>query len=254
MCADFATLNFEVNTGTNATPTWTNLSVANAEVRWWDQATAGANVAQASWPATIRPTSGTAQIAFTYAYPAPATGGLGFIGGGTATPATYAIANSRWARWNWSGEAGSGFASAPIFTAYLTTSHGAITRGVAAGGQNMLEGSADTTNVSAFSYLKGNAYGQLNGAADATQPPAGTPLPNAPLVASGTTNSVSPTAGANWLAQFQSLQGDNDYITFPSIPAAATADKWSVHFALFTGVNMLPGTMIPVISLKYTFS
>jgi hypothetical protein len=244
--ADFTVLTLDANTGTQATPVWTSVLGANREVRWYDQSTAGASVASAAWPATIRPTSGTAQVSFTYAYPADASGGLGFLGNTSAIPATY-IANTtnyHFARWNWDN-VGS-FASAPIFTAYNTTAHtGPTVRNSPSGG--LLEGSADTTNVSAFSYLKGNAFGQVALAA------IGTNLA-APTVTAGVTNSASPAAGANWMTTFQSLMADLDYITAPFTPAATAANFWSVHFALFTGLNMLPGTLVPVMSLKYTFS
>jgi hypothetical protein len=243
--ADFTALSMDGNTGVQATPVWTNLITPGArEVRWADVATSGA-VSAASWTATIRPTSGTAQVNFTYAFTADTTS-LGFLGNTSATPATY-IANTtnyHFARWNWDGVGA--FASPPIFTAYNTTAHnGPTVRNSPSGG--LLEGSADTTNVSAFSYLKGNAFGQVGLAA------IGTNLA-APTVTAGTVGSVSPTAGANWMTAFQSLMADLDYITFPGAAPGVGANFWSVHFALFTGVNMLPGTLVPVMSLKYTFS
>jgi hypothetical protein len=244
--ADFTTLTLDANTGTQAAPVWTSVLGLNREVRWWDQSTAGATVPSATWLATIRPTSGTAIVSYTYAYPADASGGLGFLGNTSAVPAAY-IANTtnyHFARWNW--DAVGTFASAPIFTAYNTTAHAAPTvRNTPTGG--LLEGSTDTTNVSAFSYLKGNAFGQVALAA------IGTNLAT-PTVTAGTVGSVGPTAGANWMTAFQSLMADLDYITAPFTPAPTAANFWSVHFALFTGVNMTPGTLVPVISMKYSFS
>jgi hypothetical protein len=246
--ADFTVLTMDANTGTQATPVWTSVLAANREVRWYEFSTAGGSVTAVGWPATIRPTSGTAQVNFTYAYPNAdgSGGGLGFLGNTSAVPATY-IANTtnyHFARWNW--DAVGSFASAPIFTAYNTTAHtGPTVRNSPSGG--LLEGSADTTNVSAFSYLKGNAFGQVALAA------IGTNLA-APTITAGTVGSLGPTAGANWMAAFQSLMADLDYITAPFTPAPTAANFWSVHFALFMGLNMTPGTLVPVMALKYTFS
>ena len=87
---------------------------------------------------------------------------------------------------------------------------------------------------------------------DSAGAPAAAPS-NAPVVTDGTTGTVSPSAGANWLTNYQGLQGDNDYITAPFTPAATTADQWSLMMRLFTGQNMNPGAHTPVVSLKYTF-
>jgi hypothetical protein len=73
-------------------------------------------------------------------------------------------------------------------------------------------------------------------------------------VTDGTTGSVSPSAGANWLTNFQSLQGDNDWITAPFTPAATTTDQWSLIIRLFIGANTNAGVATPVISAKYTYS
>jgi hypothetical protein len=77
---------------------------------------------------------------------------------------------------------------------------------------------------------------------------------NAPTVTDGTTGTVSPTAGANWLTNYQGAQGDNDFITAPFTPTAVTADQWNLMIRLFTGANMTPGTHTPVISCKYTWT
>ena len=240
--ADFAVMRLEGNDNTNAAPIWVDLSGANHEVRWSDQADRH-GVASAVWPAMIRPVA-TAIVSYTYAYTADAVGN-GFCSeqGVINTPA-YSINNYLWSRWWWDNVGT--FASAPIFTAYPTVAHGAIVRGDG----SLLGGSADTMPVAdEFSYLKGNAFGRVvSGGAPAAAPG------NAPVVTDGTVGSVSPAAGANWLANFQSLQGDNDYITAPFTPAAITEDQWNVHFALFTGPNMTPGLYTIVMTLRYTWT
>lgn len=146
-------------------------------------------------------------------------------------------------RWDWDNTGT--FASAPIFTAYASTSHAAITRG----DNSVLGGNTTDTGATARSYLKGNAFGRV----DSAGVPAANPI-NAPAANDGTTGSVSPTAGANWLTNFQGLQGDNDYITAPFTPAATTADQWSCIIRLFIGANSAAGVSTPTVSLKYTFS
>jgi hypothetical protein len=240
--ADFTTLTMEANDKTIGTPNWVVVGpTANHEVRWSDSATQH-NVASASWPAMIRPGS-TTLVSYTYAYTADATG-WGFISNQASPCPAYSKDNYLWARWNWDNLGT--FASAPIFTAYPTTGHGTITREDG----SLLGGSADTKpGATAFSYLKGNAYGRVDSAGAPGAGPA-----NAPVVTDGTAGSVSPTAGANWLTNFQSLQGDNDYITAPFTPAATTADTWSLHFALFTGPNMTPSLYQVYMVLKYTWT
>ena len=146
-------------------------------------------------------------------------------------------------RLNW--DASGTFASAPIYTGYPTTAHGAVTRGDG----SVLGGQATDTGGTARSYLKGNAFGRVTSAGAAAAAPT-----NAPAVTDGATGALTPTAGANWLTNYQGLQGDNDWIAFPSTPVAVTADTWNVMMALFTGPNMTPGMLLWQISLKYTWT
>ena len=112
----------------------------------------------------------------------------------------------------------------------------------------MLGGHATDTGATARSYLKGNAFGRV----DSAGAPAAAPLNDA-VVTDGATGALTPSAGANWLTNYQGLQGDNDWIAFPSTPAAVTADTWRVMMRLFTGPNMAAGTYVPVVSLRYTY-
>lgn len=245
--ADFAAttgLVLQQNTGTNGSPTWTTLNNGGSgganELRFSDQNNQG-STASASWPYMTRPGS-TGQVNYQYAFTADTTS-LGYLGGGTSTPATWANANYNDKRWNW--DSVGTFASAPVFTMYPTNAHGAITRGDG----SPLGGHATDTGGTARSYFKANAWGRVTSAGA----PAAAPT-NPPTVTDGTTGSLSPTAGANWLTNYQGLQGDNDFITFPSTPAATTADSWPVMLTLFTGPNMATGTYAAiVISIKYTF-
>lgn len=243
--ADFTTMRFELNTNTNGSPTWTTVPASGAgtgqELRFLDVSTGG-GVASASWPFVTRPTSGTAGVDYLYVATADTTL-LGSIGGGTAVPAAFSNANYLQFRLWWDNVGT--FASAPIYTAYPTTAHGAVSRGDG----SLLGGHASDTGATARSYLKGNAFGRVTSAGAPAAAPA-----NAPVVTDGTTGTVSPTAGANWLTNYQGLMGDTDFITAPFTPAATTQDQWNLMIRLFTGANMTPGTHVPVVSCKYTWT
>jgi hypothetical protein len=239
--ADFGAggLKLEANHGTQAGPAWVEVGPTAAhEVRWSDLATQK-NIASAAWSAMIRPAA-TTIVSYTYAYTADAVGD-GFISNsGAINCPAFDKGNYQWSRWNWDNSGT--FASSPIFTAYPDTGHGAVV----ANDGTLLGGKIADTGGAGYSYLKGNAYGQVGapGAAPA----------NAPVVTDGAVGSVSPAAGAFWLANFQSLQGDNDYITAPFTPAATTAAVWHLEYALFTGPNMTPALWQPVFSIKYCWT
>jgi hypothetical protein len=231
--ADFAVttgLVFQLNTGSNGTPTWTALNNSGSaganELRFSDVSNAG-TTASASWPFMTRPGS-TGQVNFQYAFTADTTS-LGYLGGGTNTPITWANSNFQDARWSWDNLGT--FASAPIFTAYPTSAHGTITRG----DNSLLGGNTTDTGGTARSYLKGNLFGRVNSAGA----PAAAPT-NAPVVTE--------------LTNYQSMQGDNDFMTAAATPAAVTADSINMMLTLFTGPNMATGTYTNVVSVRYTFA
>ena len=242
--SDFTTARFRQNTGTQGTPTWTAVGAAGSgtgvEWRWSDLSTQGAT-ASASWPYMTRP-GATQTVPFRYAFSADTTS-LGYLGGGTNTPATWANANYNDIEFDY--DAVGTFASAPIFTAYPTTGHANPTRGDG----SVLGGHASDTGGTARSYLKGQMFGRVKSAGA----PAAAPT-NAPVVTDGATGSLSPTAGANWLTNWQSLMGDLDFITFPATPAATTADQIPLMMVLWTGPNQTPGTLTWVCSLRYTYA
>jgi hypothetical protein len=240
--ADFTTLTLDANTGSNGTPTWTSVLGASKELRYHDTSSAGLAVASASWPYSTRPGS-TAGVDYAYAYTADAVG-LGVLGSAGA-PTAFTNASYNQYRWNWDNVGT--FAAAPVFSAYPTSGHGTITRGDTA--VPVLAGHASDTGGTQRSYLKGNAFGRV----DSGGAPAAAPS-NAPVVTDGTTGTVSPTAGANWLTNFQGLQGDNDFVTAPFTPAALTADTWHVMMRLFYGPNMTTGSYTWVNTLKYSYA
>jgi hypothetical protein len=242
--ADFTTARFQLNTGTNAAPVWTTVPASGAgtgqELRFSDLSTQGA-VASASWPFTTRPVSGTSGVDYLYVFTADATS-LGSLGTSSNTPIAFSNANYMEFRFDWDNLGT--YASAPIYTAYPTTAHGAISRGDG----SMLGGHATDTGGTARSYLKGAMFGRVTSAGA----PAAA-VGSAPVVTDGTTGVVSPTAGANW-STYQGLQGDNDWLAFPSTPAPTAADQINLMIRLFMGANMTPGTLVPVVSWKYTWT
>lgn len=241
--ADFTTIRFQVNVGNTGTPSWQNIGGANTEVRFSDVGTGLLSTASAAWPAMIRPGS-TSIVSYIYAFTADATG-HGSYGAGTGNnPAAFSKDNYLQARWDWDNLGT--FASAPIFTAYVDSNHN--TPGSRGGGA-LLAGHATDTGATARSYLKANAWGRVTSAGA----PAAGPT-NAPAVTDGATGSLAPTAGANWLTNFQGLMADIDYITAPFTPAAVTANQWNVEIALFTGPNQTPAVNTPQITLKYTWT
>ena len=239
--ADFTLIKMDANDKTLVAPNWIAVGGANTEIRWAGVATAK-DTAVAAWPAMLRPAA-TAAVPYTYAYSAAATGN-GFISqqGAVNCPA-FDKGNYLWARWNWDNTGT--FASAPIWTAYPTNAHGAVTPDDG----TLLGGKIADTGAAGYSYLKGNAYGRVVSAGEAAAAPAA-----APVVTDGTVGVISPAAGANWIANFQDLQGDNDWIAFPATPAATTADQWNIEFALFTGPNMTPALYVVVLCLKYSWT
>lgn len=242
--ADFTTFQLKVNTGTQASPTWTaeaNQGGAGVELRWSDQSNQGAT-ASASWPAVLRPAAAT-NIPYLYAFSADTTS-LGSQGGGTNVPVAFSNANYNQIQVSWDGVGT--FASAPILTAYASTAHAAITRGTPSG--DVLAGNTTDTGATQRSYLKANLYG--SGAT--VQVPGAAPT-NAPVITDGTTGALTPGSAA-WLTNYQGLQGDNDYIQYGSTPTALTAQVLYAILALFTGPNMATGTYLPVVSVKYTYS
>lgn len=241
--ADFTSLTLELNTGTQATPVWTNVLGASKETRFLDVNSGGGTTASASWPAVTRPASGTAAVDYIYAYTADATG-LGLWGTTSATPAAWALANFLMARWNWDNTGT--FASAPIITAYPTTAHGAITRGDG----SLLGGHASDTGATARSYLKAIAYGANTAAMPAAPASA---AGAAPVVTDGSTGAVTFAGAAAW-STVQGLQGDNDYIQYGATPSAVTAAVWYWVFRMFMGANETPGLFTGPFSLKYTWT
>lgn len=240
------TISLDVNTGSQGSPTWTNVSLpmsgTGVEIRWSDQGNQ-ITTSSAGWPGFFRPSSGTspATTFFMYYFSADTTGN-GIQGGGT--PVAFLNTNYNMLRWS---DAGNGsYASMPTMTAYDDNTHSTPTSRGSSSFPNNLSGNTNDTGVTARSYLKGNAYGFFN------QTPGGAPA-NAPVVTDGTTGSLVTSTGS-WLTNYQGLMANVDFITCGQQPANNLAQKWYFLLALHSGASMATGVYSStVISLSFTW-
>lgn len=191
----------------------------------------------------IRPAA-TQSVPYIYDFTADTTGNGSYGAGAGNNPATYSNNNYLQSRWNWDNTGT--FASAIITTAYNDSSHNSPT---VRGGGAILAGHATDTGATARSYLKANFFGRV----DSGGAPAAAPT-NAPVVTDGSTGAATPSAGANFLTNYQGLMADVDWILAPFTPAAVTADKWTGQICLFTGPNQTPAVNIPLCTLRYTWT
>jgi hypothetical protein len=144
------------------------------------------------------------------------------------------------------------FASAPIFSAWMNNTLPAATPGTQPGvgdGSSFVNGHA--TDTSSTSYIKANFYGQGVTTAGVQQTPASNAAGTL-AVTSGTAGAVSPGSAA-WLATWQSLQAATQFIQDGVIPQAVTAGLYYYVLAFYTGVNMVGGTLVPVLGFQYTW-
>lgn len=249
--SDFSSFVLNYNTGTDASPTWTGTSLAfggsggSNELRFAPSTGATTTTASASWPFVTRPGSGTAAVPQLWAFTSDAVG---------LQVATYDGSNtaSRVLRWSW--DSVGTFAAAPQFSAFGDNTHATPSAGTQPGAQSgspIVNGHA--TDTSSTSYLKANAYGYGVDTGGTQQTPSSGAAGSTLTVTSGTAGSVSPGTGA-WLSTWQSLQGWTQYILDGVVPKATTAGFWYWTCALFTGVNMSTGTLLPTITLQYSYS
>lgn len=242
----------QYNTGTDAAPVWTGAAIAFGgsgganELRWAPASGATGTTSSANWPYVTRPTSGTAAIPQLWAFTANTTGSQVATYDGSNT-------NSRVLRWDFDGNGT--LAAAFQFSAFGDNTHTAPSPGTQPGGQSgspIVNGSADTSNTS---YLKLNAYGYGVDASGAQQTPAAGSLLTPVAAGDGTAGSVSPASGA-WIAtHYQSAQGWAQYVLDGVISNTfGHAGDWYWVCVLFTGVGQSTGTLLPVITLQYSYS
>jgi hypothetical protein len=243
--ADFTTIKLQLNSNTDASPTWNDFTTAaNYEMRFCAASAGGASIASASWPAYLKPTSGTATIPEMWAYlGADASGGVKI--NYDATSAHYMQLRVSW------DNLGT-FASAPQVSAWANNTLPAATPGSQPGtgdGTSIVNGHA--TDTSSTSYLKANFYGQGLTSGGSQQTP-GSNAGGTLTATSGTAGAATPGSAA-WLATWQSLQAATQFIQNGGTPQAVTAGLWYGLLALYTGVNMTGGTLLPILGFQYTW-
>ncbi len=244
---DFTTITLDINTGTDASPTWTHtiaFGTAGNELRAaLSTGSQTTSTASASWPSILKPASGTTLIDAIYGFTADTTG---------FQVATYdgTTAHYKQFRVNWDNVGT--FASAPLISAWKDNTLPAASPGTQPGtgdGSSIVNGTS--AESSSTSFLKANAYGQGVTTGGAQQ----TPSSNAAgtlAVTSGTAGAVNPGSAA-WLATWQSLQAATQYIQDGVTPAATTAGFWYVVAALWIGAGLTGGTLLPVVGFQYTW-
>lgn len=229
---------------TDASPTWTDVlfGTAGYELRAC-LSTSGATTttSSANWPSMLRPSSGTQLIDTMYAFSADTTG-LKTIYDGTGS-------HYNEFRINWDNLGT--FAAAPIISAWKDSTLPSASPGTqppttsGGDGSSIVNGSSDTNNAS---YLKGVAYGYgvtTGGSADNPSSNYGTN----PTATSGSAGATT-TSSAAW-SGWTSLQSATQWLADGVTPAATTAGTWNFLLALYMGVNITGGTLLPVLGFQY---
>ena len=243
--ANYTQLHIQGNDNTDGSPNWVpgggSPTAGLSEIRW-GSAGISANTASASWPLYDRDASVTV-IPMVYQYTADAVGN-NYDSYTTASPITHILQNRIY------GDNTGTMGSAPIITGYPTTAHGSITPGDG----SLLGGHA--TDTSSTSYLKGAAYGQNSSSASTWNDAPGAAPGGSVTGTTGSAGAIAPSNGTSWSA-WQSLQGDTQYLQSNNTPTAASATSgflWYFVLRLYNGPNMTTGTLVPVASLRYTYT
>lgn len=243
---DFTVLKLQGNTGaSDASPTWTDVlfNTANNELRAaLSSGSQTGSTSSANWPSMLRPTSGTSLINQLWQFTADTTGSQITTYDGTGS-------HYNQLRINWDNTGT--FAAAPLISAWKDNTLPAASPGTqpsptsGGDGSSIVNGSSDTSNTS---YLKGTAFGNGVTAAGAADNPSSNFGTN-PVVTSGSAGG-SATSNATWLA-WTSLQAATQWVVNGVTPKATTAGTWNLLLALYMGVNITGGTLLPVLGFQY---
>lgn len=245
--ADY-TVTLEGNDGTDASPTW-NGSIATGgsaganESRFCKAGDGGSTTTSANWP-KFRRLASVGPVDELWLFSTNSSG-VKTIYDGTRTKA-------RVLRFSFDN------AGTPVsvmkVSSYADSSLGAATPGTqpsdpSTDGSGIVNGHASDTSSTA--YLKGNVYGSGLTAGGSQETPSSGNVGTTLAATSGSAGSQAPSAGA-WLATYQSLQADSQYISGPAIPQAVTAFKWYLSLVLYSGPNLCLGSNIaPVLACQY---
>jgi hypothetical protein len=245
--SDFTTVKYQVNSVSDASPTWNDvlLGTANYGLRFCAASAGGASIASASWPIYPNPAStGVVPECWGY-FGSDASGGIKL--------ATYDGTSAHYMQLRISWDALGTFATAPIISAWKDNTYPAAVPGTQPGtgdGSAVVNGQATDTNSQ--SYFLANAYGQGMTSAGSQQTPAANAAGTLTLGTHSGAGAAVPGSAA-WLATWQDLQAATDYIQNGGVPKATTAGLWYMVMALFTGPNMKAGTLTPVLGFQYSW-
>jgi|SRR3954470_9389328 len=245
---NFTNIYLDVNAGisvTDASPTWNHLTPggANHEMRACQAGAGGGSVASAAWALFARINS-IALVPEMWAYPGSDNSGGLQVKTYDGTGAHY---NQFRINWDNLGT----FAAAPFISSWKDNTYPAASPGTQPGvgdGSAIVNGSVDTGNSA---YLKAAAYGVGLTAGGVADNP-GSNMGSNPTVTAGSAGGLS-TVLSTWSA-WQSLQAATQWIVNGAIPQATTAGTWNFLMALYTGPNMVGGTLLPVVGFLYNWT
>lgn len=248
MCADFTTLKYQINSGaSDASPTWTDILFGTSGYELRAALSGGAQTTStpsASWPAIVKPTSGTTLINQMYGFTADTTGFA--VTGSDGTGSHYNVFRVSW------DNLGT-FASAPTISAWQNNTYPAASPGTqpspgSGDGSSVVNGTSGES--SSTSLLKAVVYGVGVTAAGAADNP-GSNYGTSPTATSGSAGAITTTA-ATW-SGWQSLQSSTQFVTNGVTPKATTAGTWNMLLALYIAASMTGGTLLPVLGISYTY-
>lgn len=245
--ADFTTIKLQGNTGTNdASPTWTDLTFGSSGYELRANLSgngATTTTASASWPAMLKPSSGSTLVNQLWLFTADAVGSQITTYDGTGS-------HYNQLRINWDNTGT--FASVPVISAWKDNTLPAASPGTQnspGDGSNIINGT--TTESSSRSLVKATVYGYgLSSSGIADNPSAN--MGSNPTVSSGTGAGAVTTSSGAWTA-WQDLQAATDWIANGQTPQAATAGTWNFLLAMYIAASQIGGTEVPVVGFSYTW-
>jgi hypothetical protein len=241
--ADATTFVTNVNTGSDATPTWSSTaltfggSAGANEVRYVNSGLGGGvSTSSANWPLVTKPGSGTATFNQAWSFTADTTG----------LQTTYTGDNTvaRVARFNWDNLLT--YASAPQFSCFDTTGHLTPSPGTQ---PSIVNGSSDTSNTG---YPKINAYGRGLSSGGVQDTPSAGSVGSNPAATAGGGGMVSPAATPAWLTTWTDAQGFTNGIVNVGVPQATTSGLWYWSIILFYGAAQSAASYTFCTTLQYT--
>lgn len=251
--ADFTTIKLQANTGTapagegSGSATWTDVLFGTSGYELRAALSSGSQTTStpsASWPAMLKPLSGTTLVDNMYIFTADTTGFKVTTYDGTS-------AHYLQFRINWDNTGT--YASGPLISAWKDNTLPAASPGSQPGigdGSSVINGTSAESG--SLSLLHANAYGQGLTAGGVQQTP-GTNAAGTLAVNSHSGSGAATPSSASWLATWQDLQAATNYIQNGATPQATTAGLWYFCLALWMAAGMTGGTLLPTLGYQYTW-